>query len=114
MRRHMSRLLERVSGFIPAVIALTLPIAFLPSAGDNYILPRASIVIGGASLGVGVALIIPRGPGLAGLRLPLAAAAAAAVLAFIFSISWPLSVAGSRSEERRVGKEWRSRGSAGH
>jgi len=91
----MSRLLERVSGFIPAVIALTLPIAFLPSAGDNYILPRASIVIGGASLGVGVALIIPRGPGLAGLRLPLAAAAAAAVLAFIFSISWPLSVAGS-------------------
>jgi O-antigen ligase len=87
--------LERVGGFLPAVIALTLPIVFLPSAADTYILPRASIVIAGACLGVGVSLLVPRSGALANLRLPLAAAAAAALLAFAFSVSWPLSLAGA-------------------
>ncbi len=91
----MRRLLETSGGYLPAVIALVLPVAFLPSASDSYILPRASIVIAGAFLGVGVALLIPTAAGLGNLRLPLALAAAAAVLAFASSISWPLSFAGS-------------------
>ena len=91
----MRRLLERSGGFLPAVIALALPVAFLPSASDSYILPRASIVIAGACLGVGLALLIPIAAGLGNLRLPLALAAAAALLAFAFSISWPLSFVGS-------------------
>jgi O-antigen ligase len=88
-------LLQRSGGFLPAVIALTLPLVFLPSAADTYILPRASLVLGGACLGVGICLLIPRSPGLGNLLLPLAAAAAAALLAFVFSVSWPLSLAGS-------------------
>ncbi len=91
----MRRLLEPVGGFIPAVIALTLPLVFLPSAADSYILPRASIAIAGACLGVGISLLIPTAACLGNLRLPLAAAAAAAMLAFAFSISWPLSLTGS-------------------
>lgn len=91
----MAVFLERVGGFVPAVIALTLPLVFLPSAADTYILPRASIVIAGACLGVGICLLIPRSAGLGNLRLPLAAAVAAAFLAFVFSVSWPLSLAGS-------------------
>ena len=77
------------------MIALALPVAFLPSASDSYILPRASIVIAGACLGVGVALLIPTAAGLGNLGLPLGLAAVAAVLAFAFSISWPLSFVGS-------------------
>ena len=91
----MRLLLQRVGGFLPAVVALTLPLAFLPSAADTYILPRASIAVAGACLGVGISLLIPSAAGLGNLRLPLAAAAAAALLAFAFSISWPLSLAGS-------------------
>jgi len=67
----------------------------LPSAEDSFILPRASIVIAGACLGAGLALIVPTGAGLKTLRLPLAAAFAAALLAFALSISWPLSLAGA-------------------
>jgi O-antigen ligase len=88
-------LLERFGGFLPAAIALTLPIVFIPTASDSYILPRASIVIAGACIGVGIAFLLPVGPSLGGLRWPLLAAAAAAVLAFITSVSWPLSLAGS-------------------
>src|SRR2546429_211137 len=91
----MKHLLERIGGFIPSLVALTLPVLSLPIASDSYILPRASIVIAGASLGIGLALLLPIRPGLGALRLPLAAAAAAAALAFVFSISWPLSLAGS-------------------
>lgn len=87
--------LERVGGFLPAVIALTLPIVFLPSAADTYILPRVSVVVAGACLGVGLSLLITRGGALGNLRLPLAAAAVAALLAFAFSVSWPLSLAGA-------------------
>ncbi len=91
----MQHLLERIGGFIPSLVALTLPVLSLPIASDSYILPRASIVIAGASLGIGLALLLPTRPGLGALRLPLVAAAAAAALAFVFSISWPLSLAGS-------------------
>lgn len=91
----MRPLLERLGGFLPAAIALALPTAFLPGAVDSFILPRASIVIAGASLGVGVALLAPGGPQIGRLRWPLIAAVAAAIIAFAFSVSWPLSFAGS-------------------
>ncbi len=93
----MAGFLERYGGFLPALVGLTLPLAFLPSAADTYILPRASIVIAGACLGVGVSLLVPRSGGLGNLRLPLLAATAAALLAFAFSVSWPLSLAGAYS-----------------
>jgi O-antigen ligase len=91
----MRPLLGRLCGYLPAAISLALPTAFLIAAEDSFILPRASIVIAGACLGAGLALLAPRGPGLGRLRWPLIAAAAAAILAFVFSISWPLSFVGS-------------------
>ena len=91
----MRPLLGRLAGYFPAAVALALPTVFLPAAVDSFILPRASIVIAGACLGAGLALIVPSGTRLETLRWPLAAAAAAAVLAFAFSISWPLSLAGA-------------------
>jgi O-antigen ligase len=91
----MRPLLERLGGFLPAAVALALPSVFIPIAVDSYILPRVAIVIAGAGLGAGLALLVPGSPGLGPLRWPLIAAAAAALLAFAFSMSWPLSLAGS-------------------
>ena len=91
----MSVILERAGGFFPALVALALPVVFLPNLGDLYILPRASIVIAGACIGTGLAVLVPKGAGLGALRWALLAAAAAALLAFVFSVSWPLSIAGS-------------------
>ena len=91
----MGHLLQRFGGVVPAVVALALPILWIPIASDSYILPRASIVIAGACLGTGLALLISDVPRLGSLRWPLLAAAAAAVLAFVFSVSWPLSLIGS-------------------
>jgi O-antigen ligase len=91
----VARLLDRLSGYFPAALATALPVVFLPIAGDSYILPRASLVVGGACLGVGLALVAGRATDLGELRWPLIASAAAAVVAFAFSISWPLSLAGS-------------------
>ena len=91
----MRPLLERLGGFLPAAIALALPTVFIPVAVDSYILPRAAIVIAGAGLGCGLALLLPAKPGLGRLRLPLIAATAAALLAFAFSVSWPVSLEGS-------------------
>jgi len=88
-------LLERLGGYLPAALGLLLPIVFLPVASDSYILPRASIVIACACLGAGIALLIPGTPRLGALRMPLIAAAGSAVLAFLFSVSQPLSLAGS-------------------
>jgi O-antigen ligase len=87
--------LVRLGNGLPAVIALALPTVFVPQAVDSFILPRASIVIGGACLGAAVALLAGGGPGLGGMRWPLVAAAGAAAAAFIFSSWWPLSLAGA-------------------
>jgi len=91
----MRPLLGRLGGYLPAAIALGLPTAFLPAAEDSFILPRVSIVVAGACLGAGIALLSPGGPGLGRLRWPLIAGVGAAILAFLSSISWPLSFAGS-------------------
>src|SRR5712692_7426923 len=91
----MRPILERLGNYLPAAIALALPTVFIPNAVDSFILPRMSIVIAGACIGTGLALLLPGGPGLGQLRLPLIAAAAAALIAFAFSVSWPLSLAGA-------------------
>ena len=91
----MTRLLERLSGYFPALLAAALPVVFIPTAADSYILPRAALVIGGACVGLGLALVLGRYGGLGEMRWAFSAAVAAAVVAFAFSISWPLSLAGS-------------------
>jgi O-antigen ligase len=91
----MRPILERLGTYLPAAIALALPTVFIPNLYDEFILPRVSIVIVGACLGAGLALLLPGGRGLGSLRWPLIAAAAAALLAFAFSVSWPLSLAGA-------------------
>src|SRR5258708_4889941 len=91
----MRPILERLGTYLPAAVALALPTVFIPNAVDSFILPRVSIVIAGACIGSGLALLIPGGPGLGPLRWPLIAAAAAALIAFAFSVSQPLSLAGA-------------------
>ena len=91
----MRPLLGCLGGYLPATVALALPIVFIPTIEDSFILPRASIVIVAACVCAGLALLVPGGPGLGRLRWPLIAASMAAILAFAFSISWPLSLAGS-------------------
>ena len=90
MRQPSTRLAE----WFPAVLALAIPIVFLPNLIDAFILPRAAVVIGGACLGVAIGLLIPDRPHLGALRWPLLAASGAALLAFALSVSWPLSLAG--------------------
>jgi O-antigen ligase len=91
----MRPLLERLGGFLPAALTLALPTVFIPGAVDSFILPRASLVIAGACLGIGLALLVPGRLGLGALRWPMVAAVAATIIAFFFSVSWPLSFAGS-------------------
>jgi hypothetical protein len=85
---------QRLGNWYPVVVAAALPVVFLPNLVDAYILPRASLVIAAACLGTGLALLVPGRKPLGALRWPLLAAAAAAVLAFAFSVSWPLSAIG--------------------
>src|SRR2546421_1427414 len=91
----VKHLLGSLGGFLPGAIALTLPVVYIPSASDSHLLPRASIVIAGACLGVGISLLVPNGPRLGTLPWPLIAAAGASLLAFLTCVSWPLSLAGS-------------------
>jgi len=91
----MRPVLGRLAAYLPAAVGLALPTLFIPTAEDSFILPRASTVIAGACLGTGLALLAPGGPGLGSLRWPLIGAVGAAILAFVFSISWPLGIAGS-------------------
>src|ERR1700693_1878587 len=91
----MRPLLERLGGFLPAAVALALPTVFIPIAVDSYILPRVAVVIAGAGLGVGIALLLRAGPGRVSLRWPPLAAGCAPLVAFAFSVSWPVSLAGS-------------------
>jgi len=85
---------QRLGNWYPVALAAAIPVVYLPNLVDAYILPRASLVIVGACLGTGLALVVPTRRSLGGLRLPLIAALAAALLAFAFSVSWPLSAIG--------------------
>jgi O-antigen ligase len=91
----MRSLTTRLEGWFPVVLALAIPTLFLPNLVDAFILPRASLIIAGACLGTGIAILIANKPGLHTLRWPLIAACLAALLAFAFSVSWPLSLTGS-------------------
>ena len=91
----MTPLSERLGNWFPVVVAVALPLVFVPTFVDAFILPRTSIVVAAACIGGGLALLVPSTPGLGGLRWPLAAAALAALAAFAFSTSWPLSLVGS-------------------
>ncbi len=86
---------EHMGAWLPVVVAFGLPAFFLPNLIDEFILPRVSLVIAGACLGAGLALLTPHRSSIGRLRWPLAAAAAAAVLAFAFSVSPATSFAGS-------------------
>jgi len=94
-KNSVRRLLALAGGWFPTFVAIALPVTFFPFLSDSFILPRASIVIAAACVGIGLALLTSGGPRLGSLRWPLIAAAAALLLAFAFSISWPLSLAGS-------------------
>src|SRR5260370_11746050 len=98
----MRPILERLGTYLPAAILLALPTVFIPSLIDSFILPRASLVIIGACIGTGLALLLPGGSRLGRLRLPLLAAVAAALLAFAFSVSWPLSFSGAYHRHRSL------------
>src|SRR5579859_7718381 len=87
--------LERLGGLLPAAVALALPTLFIPTAVDSFILPRVATVIAGACVCAGTALLIPGGPRLGRMRWPLVAASAAAILAFLLSVSPALSFTGS-------------------
>ena len=91
----MRPFLERPGRYLPAAVGLALPLLFIPFAVDSYILPRASVVVAGACLGVGLWLTTSGGAGLGALRLPLLAAAAATLLAFATSTNWAASLAGA-------------------
>jgi O-Antigen ligase len=90
----MTSVSERLGNWFPVLLAGALPLVFLPSLVDAFVLPRTAIAIAGACLGTGLALLIPGKPRLGNIRWPLIAAAAAAIIAFAFSTSWPLSLAG--------------------
>jgi O-antigen ligase len=91
----MRSLTTRVGGWFPVVLALAMPTLFLPNLVDAFILPRVSLVIAGACVGTGIAILVVNKPGLDTLRRPLIAACVAALVAFAFSVSWPLSLTGS-------------------
>ena len=90
----MNTFFQRLGNWFPVVVAVAVPTVFIPNLVDAYILPRASLVIAGACLGTGIALLIPERRPLGALSWPLIAAVAAALLAFAFSVSWPLSAIG--------------------
>ena len=50
---------DRLGTWLPVVVAFGLPAFFLPNLIDEFILPRVSLVIAGACLGAGLALLTP-------------------------------------------------------
>ncbi len=90
----MRSLTTWLGGWFPVALALAIPTLFLPNLVDAFILPRASLVIAGACVGTGIAILVANKPSLETLRWPLIGACVAALLAFAFSVSWPLSLTG--------------------
>lgn len=91
----MSELLGRAGRWLPATVAAAfsglLPVLFLPTSVDAYILPRTVLVLAVGLAGLG--LLWRLGP----LRWAALAVAAAAVLAWAFSVLPSLSFTGSYS-----------------
>jgi O-antigen ligase len=85
-----------VTGWLPAAYAGLLPILFIPVSVDAYILPRSALTI---FLGTAIfcAGLLFGERTLGGLRWPALAVALAALLAFAFSFSPALSLAGEYS-----------------
>ncbi|HKC18194.1 MAG TPA: O-antigen ligase family protein [Candidatus Dormibacteraeota bacterium] len=102
----MTAFLDRLGGYFPALLATALPVVFIPAAGDSYVLPRTAIVIAGAFLGLGLVFLTSRTDSLGALDWPMLAAGAAVLLALAFSISWPLSVAGSYARYESAPVRW--------
>src|SRR5439155_1477024 len=82
---------DRLGRWLPVVVAFGLPTFFLPNLIDEFILPRASLVIAGACLGAGLALLTPDRPSLGRLLWPLVAIARA-LRGGLFSVAWWLGV----------------------
>lgn len=91
----MRTFLERLGRYLPAAVAFALPTLWIPNAVDSYILPRASLVIAGACVGVGIVLLTTGVSSLGTLKLPLLAAVVACLAAFATSVNWPASLIGS-------------------
>lgn len=82
-----------MAGWLPAAVAGLLPVVFVPTAVDAYILPRVVLTLVGAGLLTGAGLLAGSCT-LGSLRLPALAVATAAVLAAAFSVAPALSLAG--------------------
>lgn len=86
-----------LQALLSAALLGLLPVIFIPICFDSYVLPRASLAIVGACLGLGLCLIRSAdlrarlGP----LCWPALAVAAAALLAGLFSVAPSLSLIGS-------------------
>jgi O-antigen ligase len=93
-----------LAGAAPAGLAALLPLLYIPALVDAYILPRVGLAVTGAGTLLGLALVGRSGAAawapplrtrLGPLRLPAMAVAAAALLAWAFSASVWLSLAGA-------------------
>lgn len=71
-----------------------MPTLFIPISVDAYVLPRASLALAGGGLLVAAGLLAGR-RSMGALRLPVLAAAAAALVAAVFSIAPSVSLVGT-------------------
>jgi len=91
----MRPILERLGTYLPAAVALAIPILFIPNANDEFH-PAAGIRRHHRRLlGHGAGPVVARRT-----RSRIAPATAACgrccrLLSFAFSVSWPLSMAGA-------------------
>jgi len=84
---------QRLPGQLPVVFAALLPILFIPTSVDAYILPRATLVFVFAPLLFGLGAL--SGGRLGELRLPALAVVGAAILAWALSPAPQLGLVGA-------------------
>ncbi|HEY4024879.1 MAG TPA: O-antigen ligase family protein [Candidatus Dormibacteraeota bacterium] len=83
-------------GWLPAALAGLLPILFIPTSVDAYVLPRVSLTLAGGGLLLGAGLVAGR-RSLGSLRLPVLAVALGALVAAVLTATPAASLAGSYS-----------------